>query len=103
VPEPQPAQTKQLKQMSTESPASKLKKIEWYAAHLMNEAVSKEKAGRTGDATVDYLQAADLLLLLAKGQQGYSAWKAYTDKAVSCQQRARALIAAKKQSDGEEG
>jgi len=101
VPEPQPLQTKQLKQAAPESPASKLKKIEWYAAHLMNEAVAKEKAGRTGDATVDYLQAADLLLLLAKGQQGYSAWKGYTDKAVSCQQRARALIASKKRADGE--
>jgi len=99
VPEQQPLQAKQPKQ--EESQASKLKKVESYAAHLMNEAISKEKAGRTGDATADYLQAADLLLLLAKGQQGYSAWKAYTDRAVSCQQRARALIAARKQSDAE--
>jgi len=51
---------------------SKLKKIEWYAGHLVSEAAAKEKAGRLGDAIVDYLQAADLLLLLAKGQQEYT-------------------------------
>lgn len=104
MPEPNTATAKQqLQPKQAETLAARYKKIEWYAAHLVNEAASKEKAGRPGDATVDYLQAADLLLLLAKGQQGYTAWKAYTDKAVSCQQRARALIAAKKQRDGEEG
>ena len=64
---------------------SKFKKIEWYATHLVNEAVSKEKAGRTGDAIVDYLQAADLLLLLAKCTQDYSPWKAFSDRAIACQ------------------
>src|SRR5712664_4093037 len=58
---------------------SKLKKIEWFAGHLVNEAASKEKAGRIGDAIVDYLQAADLLLLLAKGQQEYTPWKSFSD------------------------
>ena len=72
---------------------SKLKKIELYATHLVNEAVSKEKAGRTGDAIVDYLQAADLLLLLAKGTQDYIPWKAFSDRAIACQQRVRVLIA----------
>lgn len=76
--------------------ASKLKKIEMYAAHLVNEAAAKEKAGRFGDAIVDYLQAADLLLLLAKGTQEYTPWKAFSDRAIACQQRVRILIAKRK-------
>ncbi|MDA4115062.1 MAG: hypothetical protein OK442_00735 [Thaumarchaeota archaeon] len=76
--------------------ASRLKKIEMYAAHLVNEAVAKEKAGRFGDAIVDYLQAADLLLLLAKGTQDYTPWKAFSDRAIACQQRVRILIAKRK-------
>jgi hypothetical protein len=78
---------------------SKLKKIEWYAGHLVNEAASKEKAGRLGDAIVDYLQAADLLLLLAKGQQEYTPWKSFSDRAIACQKRVRVLIAMRKQND----
>ena len=91
MPEVRPVQTNQ-------QPAqlSKLKKIEWYAAHLLNEAVAKERAGRLGDAIVDYLQAADLLLLLAKGTQEYTPWKAFSDRATACQQRVRILIAKKK-------
>jgi hypothetical protein len=76
--------------------ASKLKKIEMYASYLVNEAVAKEKAGRFGDAIVDYLQAADLLLLLAKGTQDYTPWKAFSDRAIACQQRVRILIAKRK-------
>ena len=83
----QPAQTAQV---------SKLKKVEAYATHLVNEAVSKEKAGRLGDAIVDYLQAADLLLLLAKSTQDYTPWKTYSDRAIACQQRVRVLIAKRK-------
>lgn len=83
-------------QQAQAAQASKLKKIEMYAAHLMNEAVAKEKAGRFGDAIVDYLQAADLLLLLAKGTQDYTPWKAFSDRAISCQQRVRILIAKRK-------
>ncbi len=78
---------------------SKLKKIELYATHLVTEAVAKEKAGRFGDAIVDYLQAADLLLLLAKGTQEYTPWKAYSDRAIACQQRVRILIAKRKLSE----
>jgi len=78
---------------------SKLKKIEWYAGHLANEAASKEKAGRLGDAIVDYLQAADLLLLLAKGQQEYIPWKSFSDRAIACQKRVKVLIAMRKQND----
>ena len=81
------------------APLSKLKKIEWYAGHLVNEAASKEKAGRLGDAIVDYLQAADLLLLLAKGQQEYTTWKSFSDRAIACQKRVRVLIAMRKQNE----
>jgi hypothetical protein len=96
VPKPQ--------QQSQAAQLSKFKKIEWYASHLVNEAVAKEKAGRTGDAIVDYLQAADLLLLLAKGTHDYTPWKAFSDRAISCQQRVRVLIAKKKLTeDGAEG
>ncbi|MDG7006329.1 MAG: hypothetical protein JRM86_05285 [Nitrososphaerota archaeon] len=87
IPRPQAAQS---------GPVSKLKKIEAYATHLVNEAVSKEKAGRLGDAVVDYLQAADLLLLLAKNTQEYTPWKTYSDRAIACQQRVRVLIAKRK-------
>jgi hypothetical protein len=83
-------------QQAQAAQASKLKKIEMYAAHLVNEAVAKEKAGRFGDAIVDYLQAADLLLLLAKGTQDYTPWKAFSDRAIACQQRVRILIAKRK-------
>jgi hypothetical protein len=94
MPEADPVATQQPHDAQT----TKLKKIEWYAGHLVNEAASKEKAGRIGDAIADYLQAADLLLLLARGQQDYSPWKSLSDRAMSCQQRARVLIAARKQT-----
>ena len=84
------------KQQQQAAQASKFKKIEWYATHLVNEATSKEKAGRLGDAIVDYLQAADLLLILSKSTQEYTLWKTLSDKAIACQQRVRVLIAKRK-------
>jgi len=78
---------------------SKVQKVEMYASHLMKEATGKDKDGRLGDAIADYLQAADLLLLLAKGQQDYSKWKAYSDNAIACQKRVRVLIAKQKLSE----
>lgn len=75
---------------------SKLKKIEWYAGQLITEAVTKEKSGSTEEAILNYLKASDLLLLLAKGQDNYSVWKAYADRATQCQQRAKTLIATRK-------
>lgn len=87
------------KQQPQAAQVSKLKKIEMYATHLVNEAVSKEKAGRYGDSIADYLQAADLLLLLAKGTQDYTPWKTYSDRAIACQQRVRILIAKRKLSE----
>src|SRR5438132_13791436 len=82
---------------------SKSKKIEWFAGHLVNEAILKERAGRTGDAIVDYLQAADLLLLLAKGEKDYTPWKSFSDRAIACQQRVRSLIATRKRNDAADG
>jgi hypothetical protein len=76
---------------------SKLKKIEWYAGQLITDAVAKEKSGSTEEAIVNYLNAADLLLLLAKGQENYSIWKSYSDRAIQCQQRAKTLMAARKE------
>ena len=77
----------------TPAPLSKLKKIEWYAGQLASEAAAKEKEGRLGDAVVDYLEAADLLLLLSKNQEDYTLWKGYTDRATACQQRVKILMA----------
>jgi hypothetical protein len=92
------AETRPLPRQQQQPPGqvSKQKKIEMYASHLINEAVAKEKSARYGDAIADYLQAADLLLLLAKGTQDYVPWKAFSDKAISCQQRVRVLIAKRK-------
>jgi hypothetical protein len=78
---------------------SRLKKIEWYAGQLATQAVAKEKEGRIGDAVVDYLQAAELLLLLAKNQENYTIWKDYTDRATACHQRVKILMAKKRLQD----
>jgi MIT (microtubule interacting and transport) domain len=75
---------------------SKLKKVEWYAGQLVNDAVEKEKSGSIEEAIVLYLNASDILLLLAKGQDNYSVWKGYSDRAMQCQQRARVLMAQRK-------
>ena len=83
----------------TPAPLPRLKKIEWYAGHLTSEALNKEKQGRIGDAVVDYLQAADLLLLLSKNQENYTIWKDYTDRATACQQRVKILMAKKRLED----
>jgi len=86
-------------QQSQAQPAvgmSKLKKVEWYAGQLINDAAAKEKAGSVEEAIVLYLNAADVLLLLAKGQDNYTVWKGYSDKAIQCQQRSRMLMATRK-------
>ena len=74
----------------------KLNKIEWYAGQLITEAVAKEKSGSSEEAILSYLKAADILLLLAKGQENYTVWKAYADRATQCQQRAKFLMASRK-------
>lgn len=75
---------------------SKVKKVEWYAGQLISDAITKEKSGSIEEAIVDYLNAADVLLLLAKGQENYSVWKSYSDRALQCQQRAKTLMSARK-------
>ncbi len=77
-------------------PVSRLKKIEWFAAQLMTEAAAKDKEGKIEEAVVDYLQAADMLLLLSKNQENYTIWKDYTDRATACQQRVKILMAKKR-------
>lgn len=59
----------------------------------MTDAANDEKNGDKEAAISHYLQAADLLLLLAKVEESYTAWKYYADRAAYCQQKARGLIA----------
>ena len=72
---------------------SRVQKIRWYADQLMKDAVASEQKGDREVAVSKYLQAADLLLLLAKAEENYTTWKSYTDKAAHCQQKTRSLIA----------
>lgn len=82
---------------------SKLKKIEWYAGQLINDAVAKDKAGSYDEAILLYLNAADVLLLLAKGQDNYTVWKSYSDRALQCQQRSKVLIAKRSLANDQKG
>jgi hypothetical protein len=75
-------------------PMTRAQKLRWYSGQLIEEAKTAEKAGAPGTAISKYLQAADILLLLAKVEENYTAWKYYADTAESCQKRARMLIAA---------
>jgi len=72
---------------------SRAQKLRWYSNQLMTDAAADEKGGGRETAISRYLQAADILLLLAKVEENYTAWKYYTDTAAQCQQKARALIA----------
>ena len=58
----------------------------------MADAANDEKAGNSESAVSRYLQAADILLLLAKVEENYTAWKYYADGAAQCQEKARRLI-----------
>lgn len=78
---------------------SRAEKLRWYAGQLMSDAATDEKSGKVEAATSKYLQAADILLLLAKVEQNYTAWKYYADTAAQCQQKARALIVVSPKSD----
>lgn len=91
-----PTTTAQPSQAQVPPGMSKLKKVEWYAGQLITDAAAKEKSGSVQEAIVLYLNAADVLLLLAKGQENYTIWKGYSDKATQCQQRAKTLMALKK-------
>jgi len=72
---------------------SRSQKLQWYAGQLMQDAAVAEKTGNTETAVSAYLNASDILLLLAKVEENYNAWKSYTDKAEYCQQKAKGLIA----------
>jgi hypothetical protein len=72
---------------------TRTQKLKWYAEDLITEATADAKAGNSETAISHYLQAADILLLLAKVEESYPAWKSYTDTAAQCQQNARKLIA----------
>ena len=72
---------------------TRAQKLKWYAEDLMNEAAGAAKAGNSGAAISKYLQAADILLLLAKVEENYASWKYYSDNAAQCQQSAKKLIA----------
>ena len=68
-------------------------KLQWYAGQLIQDAATAEKGGATETAIKSYLNASDILLLLSKAEENYTAWKNYTDKAEYCQQKAKSLIA----------
>ncbi len=80
-------------QAAPKPPMTRTQKLRWYVGQLMADAMADEKTGRNETAISRYLQAADILLLLAKVQENYTAWKYYADTAAQCQQKARHLIA----------
>jgi hypothetical protein len=80
-------------QAAPKPPMTRAQKLRWYTNQLITEAAADEKAGANEAAISRYLQAADILLLLAKVEQNYTPWKYYADTAADCQQKARRLIA----------
>ncbi len=82
---------------------TRAQKLRWYAGQLMTDAAADEKAGNGASAISRYLQAADILLLLSKVEENYTAWKYYTDTAAQCQQKARRLIALTPKDEGVPG
>ena len=80
-------------QAAPKPPMTRAQKLRWYAGQLMTDAAADEKVGSAETAVSKYLQAAEILLLLAKVEENYSAWKYYTDTAAQCQQKAKRLIA----------
>jgi hypothetical protein len=72
---------------------TRAQKLRWYADQLAKDAAAEEQRGNKEAAISKYLQASDLLLLLAKSEDNYASWKHYADKATLCQSKARGLIA----------
>ena len=87
-------------QAAPKPPMTRAQKLRWYASQLMTDAAADEKVGNNETATSRYLQAADILLLLAKVEENYTAWKYYTDNAAECQRRAKRLIALAPKDEG---
>ncbi len=80
-------------QAAPKPPMTRAQKLRWYSEQLIADAAADEKAGSYETAVSRYLQAADILLLLAKVEENYTAWKYYTDSAAQCQHKAKRLIA----------
>lgn len=80
-------------QAAPKPPMTRTQKLRWFAGQLMTDAATDEKNGSNETAISRYLQAADILLLMAKVEENYTAWKYYADTAAQCQQKARHLIA----------
>jgi hypothetical protein len=72
---------------------TRAQKLQWYAEELIKDASADVKAGNSESAVSRYLQAAEILLLLAKVEQNYPAWRYFTDIAAQCQRDAKKLIA----------
>ena len=81
-------------------PTTRVQKLRWYAGQLMADAAAEESAANGEGAIAHYLQAAEILLLLAKVEENYTAWKYYTDTASQCQHKARRLIALAPREEG---
>jgi hypothetical protein len=88
-----PARKRTHVQAAPKQPMTRAQKLRWYSGQLIAEAAADEKAESTENAVAKYLQAAEILLLLAKVEESYTAWKYYADTAAQCQQKARRLIA----------
>jgi hypothetical protein len=80
-------------QAAPKAPMTRAQKLRWYAEQLMADAAADEKSGNAENAISHYLQAAEILLLLSKVEENYTAWKYYTDNASQCQHKAKRLIA----------
>ncbi|MBI3859620.1 MAG: hypothetical protein HY296_05200 [Thaumarchaeota archaeon] len=79
---------------------TRAQKLAWYADQLMADAAKDQKNSAPETAISRYLQAADILLLLAKVEESYTAWKVYADKAAYCHQRVRTLMALTPKAEG---
>jgi len=90
-------------QAAPKPPMTRAQKLRWYAGQLVTDAAADEKVGSAETAISKYLQAAEILLLLSKVEENYTAWKYYTDNAAQCQQRAKRLIALTPKEDAAPG
>jgi len=90
-------------QAAPKPPMTRAQKLRWYAGQLMTDAAADEKVGSNENAISKYLQAAEILLLLSKVEENYTAWKYYTDNAATCQQKAKRLIALAPKEDATSG
>ena len=81
---------------------TRAQELRWYSEQLISEAAAAEKSGSQETAIAKYLQAADILLLLSKVEENYTAWKFYSDTAANCQHRVRILIASAPKAESQQ-